>query len=164
MATKAPVQSILPIEEFIKQAKDKWYDKHDSAEITNTVNKILDARVEQALAQILGFRKDQWRCNVWEVDNCNGRAGNNALGAGIEAIVADIVRRWAVAHADEMDKLFNTVCEAAFKKHVRERLSYKANTVFSAYADNALEKYAKEHMDEALQDVLKDIGLPLMDK
>lgn len=73
-------------------ARDEWAAQFKTPEdVRAYVFGILDRRAETIVAKMLGFDN---HFNGWEVDHCNGRAGESAAGNYLRRRVGNAVGEW----------------------------------------------------------------------
>jgi hypothetical protein len=83
------------------KAAQKWLnDRKDN--IGEAVSRMLDERLQEIVAKLLGF-DNNW--DRWEVDHCNGRHGESAAGDWLREKSGDAVREWLTKQAGELPQL-----------------------------------------------------------
>lgn len=87
--------------------------------IVTRIRSRLDRNVEATVAQLLGFRNRGWAGrDEWEVDNCNGRAGNSIVGDYIRKKVGVAVEAWVDSFAGALPTLPRETIAALRKEYV----------------------------------------------
>lgn len=69
-----PLDTVLP---YIASAVGKWKQENTEERIKATVTNLLNKESEEIMLKLLGFDN---RYGKWELDRCNGRAGESAAG------------------------------------------------------------------------------------
>lgn len=140
------VPTVEQINKWYKEAVDQWIKEHASPEgVRKAVRELLDDRLEQIVKMALGFSKSSWGGH-WEVDHCNGRAG--------ESIVGDFLRKNAkeatLAWLQDLGAAKMTPLTKKELKHVRE--SYINNLVWMAKEASKVkaQEMAQKIVEEAL--------------
>lgn len=86
-------------EEFDRQISKDWTDER----IAERVRLILERDFQEIVAKSLGFSHSSWGRGAWEVDHCNGRAGESDVGTRIASAahkaIEDVFTR--PEHADK---------------------------------------------------------------
>ena len=70
------LQSLVPI---INGAIHEWLEKQNPEAIRKKVFDILEAAKDEVAPKLMGFNKGQFG-RGWEIDHCNGRAGESIIG------------------------------------------------------------------------------------
>lgn len=77
---------------MIADAITSWKKQHTAEEITSVIHKKLDAHAEEVMLKMLGFNRD-YR-GRWEIDHCNGRAGNSPIGDFLKQVQQKAIQDW----------------------------------------------------------------------
>lgn len=125
-----PVDSVLP---FIASAVEEWKAAHTEESIKHTVTNLLEKNKEQMVLKLLGFN-ESW--GKWELDHCNGRAGNSAAGEFLRAVQQTAIEDWMAklilptvskTATAEIQKSANQSYRYELEKRVREMAVAQAN-------------------------------------
>ena len=96
------------------EAAQKWVaEQHDVIE--DTIKVMLDKRLDEIVGKMLGF---DLRWGTWEVDHCNGRAGESAAGDWLR-------QRAGLAVMDWLDKQAKSLLPLPAKAAAALRTSYQ---------------------------------------
>ena len=125
MKPNNPIEKLLPT---IAEGMQEWLTKNPTAVIKETVKKHLDSKVEDTIFRLLGF-KTSW--GHFEVDHCNGRAGESAAGDYLREAQKEAINEWLATV--QLPKL-------------------------SSKAENALRREAKEIYEDALFDKIRQLA------
>jgi len=87
--TSNPVDALLPA---IAETVAEWKVTNSPETIKRKVNKILDESSKEIVMKLLGFN-NRWDKD-WDLDHCNGRAGNSTAGDFIVNANAEAVKEW----------------------------------------------------------------------
>ena len=147
------VNSMLDISNAVQDAKEKWHKDNTLDAIQKQVSDKLDTQVQQVLMQILGFSKDSWNRSVWEVDHCNGRAGNSIAGTSATELATRTLDTWMKQHEQELVSHINTKIEAAVKKELNNVLEYKLRAAVTAAVESELSSISTEIVQKELKDL-----------
>lgn len=82
---------------WVNQAVQEWLKKNDEKKIKRDVEIRLDKHRNEIIHKLLGFN-DRW--GQWEVDHCNGRAGNSAAGDFLRRHAQDKIEAWFKSQID----------------------------------------------------------------
>lgn len=83
-----PIDSILP---FIAAGVADWKATHTEEHVKQSVTDMLDRERKQIVLKLLGFN-ESW--GKWELDHCNGRAGNSAAGDFLHTVQKEAIQAW----------------------------------------------------------------------
>lgn len=91
-----PSTDITPdLASIIHQAVQDWMNKHGSPEaIRQQVFKTFEKDVRDAIYKLMGFETRWSSPGHWEVDHCNGRAGNSVIGSYLEKHSKHSLQEW----------------------------------------------------------------------
>lgn len=110
-------------------AADDWLREHaHDGVIRNRVRTMLESDLQKIVAKLLGFDNRGWSRD-WELDHCNGRAGESAAGQFIRKEAGAAVDAWlrsAIANMPAptseirraMQKAYRDEFESALRRHV----------------------------------------------
>ena len=87
--------SLVPI---INEAVHEWMQEQNPEAIRKQVFDTLNAAKNTVAPKLLGFNANSWN-GKWEIDYCNGRSGNSALGEYFKSIQAEGIKKFF----DELD-------------------------------------------------------------
>jgi len=82
------VADLIPV---FHTAIKNWNEQNTPEKVTQDVFDTLNADKDKILAQLLGF-SNRW--GKWELDHCNGRAGNSAAGDFLREVQQQAVNEW----------------------------------------------------------------------
>lgn len=89
--------------DLFKKARDQWVNENVTKEaIERRVYRTLDARVTEIVVKLLGF-EDRW--GKWEVDHCNGRAGESEVGDFVRRVASKAVAKWLLEQMGDLPEL-----------------------------------------------------------
>lgn len=87
-AASNPIDSLLPL---IASAIAEWKAKNNEHLIKEKVTTQLDKEAKQIMLKLLGF-KDEY--GGYQLDYCNGRAGESSAGDFLRRTQADAIKTW----------------------------------------------------------------------
>lgn len=125
------------------KAAAQWL-KENEDKIEQQISSMLDKRLEEVVAKLLGFSYSWGR---WEVDNCNGRSGDSAAGDWLRDKAGNSVRDWLTAQAGDLPKL----PAAAVKALRKQYLEY-----FERCATDFLQREAEENARQLVERMAKE--------
>ena len=70
------LQSLVPV---INRAIHEWLQQQDPGAIRKKVFQTLEAAKDEVAPKLMGFNKSSFG-RGWEIDHCNGRAGESMIG------------------------------------------------------------------------------------
>lgn len=115
-----PVDELIPV---IANAIEEWKQKNTATEITKKVATHLDKSAEEILLKLLGFNKN-WG-SQWELDHCNGRAGNSTAGDFLKEIQGVAIKEWLQqVKLPEMPAALQKNLQAEMKHQYAKTLRY----------------------------------------
>ena len=76
MTMQEALQSLVPI---INEAIHEWLEKQNPQAIRKKVFDTLEAAKDEVAPKLMGFNKASFG-RGWEIDHCNGRAGESVIG------------------------------------------------------------------------------------
>ena len=109
---------------LIAQAVTEWEQKNTAEVLTQRVHQLLDKSSKEVVMKLLGFN-ETW--GKWELDHCNGRAGNSAAGDYLKEVQHSAIKDWL--QTVSMPKLDKTVLTRLEKQAQSEYLQYINNEV-----------------------------------
>ncbi len=77
----------------IALAIHEWKSENSPEEIRKTIKKELDKHSKEILLKLMGF-DNRWNQGRWELDHCNGRAGESSAGDYIKKHQAAAIKEW----------------------------------------------------------------------
>lgn len=89
--------------------------------IKDEVTRVLNANVQEITAKLLGF-DNRWFYK-WELDHCNGRAGNSAAGDYLRKHANDAITEWL---SSVQLPPMSPALKGALKKGYVDQLRYRA--------------------------------------
>lgn len=128
----------------------KWRAENPPEEIASRVRRIMESQTDSLVAKMLGFSPG-WGSTAggWEVDHCNGRAGESAVGDQIREHCKTQVGEWIASVIGDfkppkgMEKAIRQEYKEQFLRRARERareLAYEhANKMAFDFAKQDLE-------------------------
>ena len=91
--------NIAKLQKDAEAVRDEWLEKID---VKGRITQLLDGKLQEVVAKLLGFDV-RWR--EWEVDHCNGRAGNSAAGDYLREKCGVGVKEWLDKAAGDLPPL-----------------------------------------------------------
>lgn len=146
MTTKEQLDQIMAKAETIVQ---KWIND-ESANIDIKVTRMLENRLEEIVAKLMGFGTGRFSRDAWEVDNCNGRRGESAAGDFLRTKAKDAARAWLEAQAGKLPDLPKSAV-ASLKQDYREQLEKEVGKL--------LVEQAKQDASIKVAEYFKEMGL-----
>ena len=131
MSKKKPI-TLDDVRRWEREATEAWLEENADRETVNrSVRRALDARREELVAKLMGFDR-RWGSD-WEVDHCNGRAGESAAGDFLRSLAVEGVKEWLSEQAGNMPDLPKKAVQALRMEYrdilhdeVRERIAMRA--------------------------------------
>jgi hypothetical protein len=77
--------------DIVHQAIDAWLKLNTDEDLTTRVHKLLDENQKKIVLTLLGF-ENRW--GGWEIDHCNGRAGQTPVGEYIKVTHEAAIKEW----------------------------------------------------------------------
>lgn len=87
-----------------ERAAQAWI-KENKPTIEATVRAMLDRRVQEVVAKLLGFGTRYGDGDEWKVDHCNGRSGESAVGDWLRERSGAAVHQWLTEQAGKLPDL-----------------------------------------------------------
>jgi hypothetical protein len=129
------------------EALDAWLSQHATeAKVKQMVTRVLDQRLDEIIRLALGFSRDAWS-GKWEVDHCNGRAGESAAGKALQTHAKEAVDAWL---KDAMSKV--TSFTEAEKKMIRKEYTNHVLWRAKEHAQNMARQASQKLVDEILKE------------
>lgn len=129
------LRSLVPT---INGAIHEWLQKQDPVAIRNKVFKTLEAAKDEVAPKLMGFDKGSFG-RGWEIDHCNGRAGESSIGdymkkhqaEGIQQFIDQLeltkLRPFTAAEIQRLRKEYRSIVISRTEKAVRVRAEKDAN-------------------------------------
>lgn len=130
------------------KAAAQWL-KDNEDKIEKQISSMLDRRLEEVVAKLLGFNNSWGR---WEVDNCNGRDGNSAAGDWLREKAANAVKEWLTAQAGDLPKL-----PAAAIKSLRKEYLEHFEQFAMDFLQHEAERNARELVERMVTEAMSNV-------
>ena len=134
------VKSIAPT---ISAAIQQWINSQNPAEITSKIHKMLDSSRDDVAAKLLGMNKGSFG-RGWELDHCNGRAGESAMGDYLRKTQAESIKSWLDSINLQDVKPFSEAELAELRTEYRQRTISQVRQLVRQQADDDAAKLVKE--------------------
>lgn len=145
-----PLDDLFPV---IVQAVNEWNKDNPPDVIAEKVKRRLDASSQEITLKLLGFTSRY--SDTWELDHCNGRAGNSAAGDYLRNTQQDVIQDWFATNLmpvlspkikaslqREMNSEYVDHVRTQLRKMTKEKAEKDAEAIFTALsADNQSQKY-----------------------
>jgi len=111
--------------------------------------RLISTQLQRMIPKILGFNCDRWDQD-WEIDHCNGRAGESLLGDLLrKKVIADATKwvekqKWVTPSKKEVE---------ALKREYREVFNNRVRT----FVRDEAERKATQYIDGILREVTEEI-------
>jgi hypothetical protein len=144
-----PNEPESPLHEQVKAEVEKatasWLKSRftDPDSLTKHVHATLDKERDVIIAKLLGFEHDKWSSRKpidWEVDHCNGRAGESSAGQFLNEKGKEAVKAWLESLIPNLPPPSKQLEEAAlkeynetFRRHIMEAVRARAHENASSY-------------------------------
>lgn len=152
--------SLLDISKWAGVAQEKWIRENTPEQIEKRVYEILDKRTEEVVAKLLGFSP---RWGEWEIDHCNGRAGQSEAGNYLACAAKGAVVTWLEQQADSINNLkLPPTALKAIKKEALINARREFRSELEALVMVKMKEYAEEVIDEFTQDAPMDVMNAIM--
>lgn len=134
MEEENPLDSVLP---YVLQAVLEWKADYTEEKIKQRVKEQLDENVEQMVLKLLGF---DTRYDKWDIDHCNGRSGESAIGDYMRQVKSAAIKEFF----DELTlgMVITPAIKAELIKEVRTAYAWELSTAAREYAGNLARKNA----------------------
>ncbi len=139
MAKKIDINKIA---DDAKKAADGWLL---DADVATRVVRVLNSKIEEIAAQLLGFEK---RWDRWEVDRCNGRDKTTAAGDYVRSAVDQGVKKWFDDLAGNLPGLPKKA-RASLISYYLERLERELRQRLERKAEDDAARMVNEIIEEA---------------
>jgi hypothetical protein len=148
-----PLDEILP---HILSAVLAWKANYTPEKIHAKVTEQLDTNAEQMVLKLLGF-DNRW--GKWEVDHCNGRAGNSAIGDYMMQQHSIAIKEFFDNF--KMSEVITPALKTKIKTVARKEYEYRFIEAAERFARAKAEKDAQKIIDDLLtsDDMEKTIKL-----
>lgn len=121
-----------PIDEHIEtvaNAINYWKSSNSPEHLKQTVLKQLDDQANKILIKLLGFDASYGK-DSWQLDHCNGRAGNSTAGDFIAQHQSEAIKEWlssvAMPSLSEKDKAaIRKSCQKEYEERFRQALHWE---------------------------------------
>ena len=125
------LQSLIPI---INGAIHEWLEKQNPEAIRKKVFDTLEAAKDEVAPKLMGFNKGSFG-RGWEIDHCNGRAGESSIGDYMKKHQAEGIQQFI--DQLELTKLrpFNATEIQVLRKEYRESVIRKTREAVRARAE-----------------------------
>lgn len=135
-----PINDLL---DTVLKAINEWKSKNTEEVLTQRVHDLLDKNAREVVLKLLGFNESRGK---WEVDHCNGRAGESAVGDYLKRVKQAAIDSWlAEAELPKMDKTISTV--------MRKDLKHD----YDRYLEQYLYEYAQDQASETAKEIIKSV-------
>lgn len=95
------LKRVADAQKIAEAAALAWLTQHEQ-NIESVIHRMLDRRLEEIVAKLMGFSISR---EQWELDHCNGRAGESAAGDWLRNKAGAAVKDWLDAQAGNLPKL-----------------------------------------------------------
>ena len=134
---------------------DKWLEHNKEKDIKEALYNQLDSEKEQIIGNLLGFSKS-WSSDRWEVDHCNGRAGESAVGDYLRQIAATEINNWFKSiQLKKPTKAFQIGVTKEYTHLFQQKVKAKLHDLADKQADIFIEGYIKKLSLTELDALLK---------
>ena len=139
--------------EVVERAAKEWTEAHASEQqIKYAVFERLDASRDQIVLKLLGFDKSWGR--DFELDHCNGRAGQSAAGDFIVSAANGAVKAWLAEQVGRLPDLSASARKSLIRFY-HETLERELRRELA----RAAQERASEKAEEIMREVLGDLGV-----
>lgn len=152
----------LPIDAVLAEiatALEKWKAQHTPERIKEVVHSKLDKGTEHILLKLLGFETGY--NGQWQVDHCNGRSGNSAVGDYLRETQKEAIQEWF--NRIKLPTLTSTTQKSlgkAYRDEYLRNLQYRVQEEARAHAKRDLEQLLdKLSSSNQIQNYLKTLEL-----
>jgi len=120
------LESLVPI---INESVNEWLQNQKPEQIRKEIFDTLDQAKNTIAPKLLGFSKGSWN-NRWEIDHCNGRAGESVLGDYLKKHQAEGIKAFLdQLNFAEVKPLTKTEIEGIRKEYRSHLLSYVSESI-----------------------------------
>ena len=155
MAAK-PLINDADLIQVIQNVLEEWHSKNDEPTLRKNIHTRLDKDKDQILMKLLGFNKNSWS-HSWELDHCNGRAGNSIAGDYLKDVQHKAINDWlSLVELPSLTKVETANIQKqykhAFMQSLEKRLIEHAHTAASESAEKIFKDLVKApDIDKYLQ-------------
>lgn len=145
-----PKPKMPTYEEFYNQVSAeiiKQHNKYDPKALIDNIVSDFEKQKIKVLADLCGFNS-RWG-EGWEVDHCNGRAGNSPIGESIKQECRDFLTEWVKTNLDKVavqEELMKTLNKAV-QKEINDNL-FGYNSQLNKFIAKEVEAIVKTTLDE----------------
>lgn len=140
-------QKLAAIQARADKAALQWM-KEAEGDIESKVRGMLDRRLQEIVGKLMGF-DNRW--GPWEVDNCNGRAGESAAGEWLRSQAGEAVKTWLSEQAGNLPSLPKGAIKALQKSYTDRLLDD---------AEDLLKRKAQEDAEALVAGLMREGPLP----
>lgn len=141
-----PLNGIL---NYVLKGVMDWQAKNTEQHIKKAVHERLDKARDTIVLKLLGFNASSF-VGTWELDHCNGRAGESAAGQYLRKVQSEAIQKWLEQIEIPDVKLPGTVI-AKLRRNMRNE--YESKLLQNMYA-LAL-KYAEADAESMFDEITK---------
>lgn len=129
------------------RAIDSWIVANDEASIQGSVIKELETQKKKIVLQLLGFN-DKW--GKYEVDHCNGRAGESSAGDYLKRVSAPAIDKFlASVEMPELTQTERKSLQRSYRHHLYHEVEQHLRHQATRDARELSEKLIKEALPAA---------------
>lgn len=144
-ATKAHFASMEEAVAYAAQVRDEHLAALTPDAIDARVQKEIDRQFEDLLAKLFGMNN---RWDYWEVDHCNGRAGESFLGDGIRILIKQRSEAFLAAALDGFTLEPNEEQVAAIRQELMEEIGRNLDRMIENTAEGLARALAQKVLPE----------------
>ena len=146
--SRCNVHTYKDLIQIAKDAIDEWIRVNVLEEdaFKQRIKRELDKNQAQILMKLLGFNTNYG--NTWELDHCNGRAGQSAAGDFIKSKMGEEVNKWLAEQTGKLPELPQDAITSLHKQYLEE-VHYKLR--------DHIRHAAEEKANELAKLIIKDI-------
>lgn len=130
-----PLNELLGV---VLSAIEEWKANNTPPQLTSRVHQILDKNSKEIVLKLLGFNSN-W--GSWELDHCNGRAGESAAGDYLRQVQKKAIDEWL--SSVKLPPMESTVTESMINDCKAEYRRF-LDLYLREYAQSEADKHAKE--------------------
>lgn len=135
-----PINDLL---DTVLKSINEWKAKNTEEILTQRVHDLLDKNAKEVVLKLLGFN-ESW--GKWEIDHCNGRAGESAVGDYLKNVKRAAINSWLdEAELPKMDKSISAVMRKELKRD------------YDKFLKEYLYEYAQAQARETAQEIIKSV-------
>lgn len=148
--------SLVDMMKWAQETRDQWMARQQEDKFRQQVWDSLEKRKTEVITKLLGFSA---RWGEWEVDHCNGRAGNSAAGDYLRMVAKREIERW-------MESLCWDDFDAELMKHLERAVAHELGENFQ----KSLRDKVREHtwdvlgaqIDKTVREAIRDAPYEIM--